>query len=280
VRSATKIRKDLIDACPNIKLIGRGGVGMDNIDVEYARAKGIRVVNTPAASSVSVAEMAFAHLFAMCRNLTYSNRVMPTEGKEKFGEIKKITSEGFELRGKTLGVIGLGRIGQETAKIAFGMGMDVVAFDPYVENVDITIYLGQSAGEQRIKIPVKTVSKEEVLRKADFVTLHVPFSEGDKPVIGEEEIAIMKNGAGIINCARGGAVSEKALIAALESGKIAFAGLDVFEKEPPVDDTLLKNPKVSVSAHVGASTAEAQEKIGTELAEKIIDFFAELGTAQ
>lgn len=280
VRSATKIRKDIIDACPNIKLIGRGGVGMDNIDVEYARAKGMRVINTPAASSVSVAEMAFAHLFAMCRNLAYSNRVMPVEGKEKFNDIKKITSEGFELRGKTLGVIGFGRIGQETAKIAFGMGMDVLAFDPYVEQVDLTIYLGETAGSQRIKIPVKTVSKDELLRKSDFVSLHVPFSEGDKPVIGEPEIAIMKKGAGIVNCARGGAVNEKALIEALNNGKIAFAGLDVFEKEPPVDDTLLKHPKVSVSAHVGASTAEAQEKIGSELAEKIIDFFAELGTAR
>lgn len=275
VRSATKVRKDLIDACPNIKLIGRGGVGMDNIDVEYARAKGIRVVNTPAASSVSVAELVFGHLFCMNRFLAYSNRVMPAEGKEKFNDIKKVSSAGFELRGKTLGIIGFGRIGQEAAKMAFGLGMDVIAFDPYVEHVDLTMYLGATAGSQRIKIAVKTVSKDEVLRKADFVSLHVPFSEGDKPIIGEAEIAMMKNGAGIVNCARGGAVNEKALLAALESGKIAFAGLDVFEKEPPVDDTLLKHPKVSVSAHVGASTAEAQEKIGSELAEKIIDFFNE-----
>lgn len=275
VRSATKVRKDLIDACPNIKLIGRGGVGMDNIDVEYARSKGMRVINTPAASSVSVAELVFAHLFSMVRHLAYSNRVMPGEGKEKFAEIKKYTSEGFELRGKTIGIIGFGRIGQEAAKIAFGMGMEVLAFDPYVEKVDLTMYLGTTADSQRIKIPVVTVSKEELLKNSDFISLHVPFSEGDKPVIGEEEIAIMKNGAGIINCARGGAVNEKALLAALESGKIAAAGLDVFEKEPPVDDTLLKHPRVSVSAHIGASTAEAQEKIGSELAEKIIDFFNE-----
>ena len=274
VRSATKIRKDLIDAVPNIKLIGRGGVGMDNIDVEYARAKGIRVINTPAASSVSVAELVFGHLFNMTRHLAYSNRVMPVDGIAKFNDIKKVSSAGTELRGKTMGIIGFGRIGQEAAKIAFGIGMDVLAFDPYVENVDITIYLGPTAGNQRIKIPVKTVSKEELLKRSDFVSLHVPFSEGDKPVIGTHEIAIMKDGAGIINCARGGAVDEKALVAALDSSKISAAGLDVFEKEPPVSDAVLKHPKISLSAHIGASTAEAQEKIGTELAEKIIDFFA------
>lgn len=277
VRSATKIRKDLIDACPNIKLIGRGGVGMDNIDVEYARSKGIRVVNTPAASSVSVAELVFAHLFSITRGLVQSNRQMPIEGTTKFDEIKKAT-EGIELRGKTMGIIGFGRIGQETAKIALGIGMDVLAFDPYVDMIELSLYIGKEGGNgTRVKVPVKTVSKEELLKKSDFVSLHVPFSDGDKPIIGEPEIAIMKDGAGIINCARGGAVNEPALIAALDSGKIAFAGLDVFEKEPPVDDTLLKHPKVSVSAHVGASTAEAQIKIGSELADKIIDFFNELG---
>ncbi len=272
VRSATKIRKDLIDACPNIKLIGRGGVGMDNIDVEYARRKGIRVVNTPAASSVSVAELVFGHLFAITRNLVQSNRQMPTEGKEKFGAIKK-ASKGIELQGKTMGIIGFGRIGQEVAKITIGLGMNVLAFDPYVEKTELTLYLGNN---HKVKVPITTVSKEELLKNADFVSLHVPFNQGDTPVIGEAEIDIMKNGAGIVNCARGGAVSESALLAALESGKIAFAGLDVFEKEPPVDDTLLKHPKVSVSAHVGASTNEAQVKIGSELATKIIDFFAEL----
>lgn len=272
VRSATKIRKDLIDACPNIKLIGRGGVGMDNIDVEYARSKGVRVVNTPAASSVSVAELVFGHLFAITRNLVQSNRQMPTEGIEKFGEIKK-ASKGIELREKTIGIIGFGRIGQEAAKIALGMGMNVLAFDPYVEKVELTLYIGNN---YRVKVPINTVTKDELLAKSDFISLHVPFNPGDKPVIGEEEMNKMKDGAGIVNCARGGAVDEKALKAALDSGKIAFAGLDVFEKEPPVDDTLLKHPKVSVSAHVGASTDEAQVKIGSELADKIIDFFSEL----
>lgn len=272
VRSATKIRKNLIDECPNLKLIGRGGVGLDNIDVEYARARGIRVVNTPAASSVSVAEMVFAHLFSMVRNLSYSNRVMSEKGISDFKDIKK-NSEGIELKGKTLGILGFGRIGQETAKIAFGIGMDVLAYDPYVNKAELYIHLAPTAGNQRVKISMETISKEEVLKRADFVSLHVPFNEGDKPVIGPEEIRMMKDKAGIINCARGGAVDETALAEALKSGKIAFAGLDVFAKEPPVDDTILKAPNVSLSAHVGGSTAEAQANIGAELAEKIIDFF-------
>jgi D-3-phosphoglycerate dehydrogenase len=273
VRSATKVRKDLIDACPNLKLIGRGGVGMDNIDVEYARVRGIRVVNTPAASSVSVAEMVFAHLFSAVRNLAESNRLMPTTGTTAFASIKK-SSEGTELRGKTMGIIGFGRIGQETARIAFGLGMNVLAYDPYVAETDIYLYFGPSADNQRVKINVKTVSKEDLLAKADFITLHVPFTEGDTPVIGAPEMAKMKKGAGIINCARGGAVSESALMAAIESKQIAYAGLDVFEKEPPVDDRILKTKGVSLSAHVGGSTIEAQGNIGAELAEKIIDFFS------
>lgn len=272
VRSATKVRKDLIDACPNLKLIGRGGVGMDNIDVEYARVKGIRVVNTPAASSVSVAEMVFAHLFSAVRNLAESNRLMPEKGKSDFSSIKK-NSEGVELKGKAFGVIGFGRIGQETAKIAFGLGMDVYAYDPYVAEAEIYLHLGATAGNQRIKIPVKTVSKEEVLKKADFISLHVPFTDGETPVIGAKEIAMMKKGSGIINCARGGAVSEEALMDALATGQIAYAGLDVFAKEPPVDDRILKAKGVSLSAHVGGSTKEAQSNIGGELADKIIDFF-------
>lgn len=272
VRSATKVRKELIDACPNLKLIGRGGVGMDNIDVEYARAKGIRVVNTPAASSVSVAEMVFAHLFSAVRNLAESNRQMPEHGKENFSAIKK-SSEGVELKGKAMGIIGFGRIGQETAKIAFGLGMDVYAYDPYVAEAEIYLHLGATAGNQRVKIPVKTVSKEEVLTKSDFVSLHVPFNEGDTPVIGAPEMAKMKKGAGIVNCARGGAVNEDDLMAAMASGQIAYVGLDVFAKEPPVDDRILKTKGVSLSAHVGGSTAEAQSNIGAELADKIIDFF-------
>jgi D-3-phosphoglycerate dehydrogenase len=272
VRSATKIRKELIDACPNLKLIGRGGVGMDNIDVEYARGRGIRVVNTPAASSVSVAEMVFAHILSGTRHLAYSNRVMPVSGMTEFGNIKK-NSEGTELKGKTIGIIGFGRIGQETAKIAFGLGMDVLAYDPYIDKTDLYIHLAPTAGSQRIKINVETVSKEHLLANSDFVTLHVPFNDGDAPIIGSNEFALMKNGSGIVNCARGGAVSESALIAAMHSGKIKYAGLDVFEKEPPVNDAVLLERNISLSAHVGGSTKEAQINIGAELAEKIIDFF-------
>lgn len=272
VRSATKVRKELIDACPNLKLIGRGGVGMDNIDVEYARSKGIRVVNTPAASSVSVAEMVFAHILSVARNLQWSNRQMPKNGMADFKTIKK-ASEGVELKGKTFGIIGFGRIGQEAAKIAFGFGMDVLAYDPYVEEVELYMHLPATAGNQRIKISLRTVSKEEVLKKADFISLHVPFKEGDKAIIGAEEMKMMKAGSGIVNCARGGAVDELALAESINAGHIAFAGLDVFAKEPPVDDTVLKMDKISLSAHVGGSTAEAQQNIGSELVDKIVDFF-------
>lgn len=272
VRSATKVRKDLIDALPNLKVIGRAGVGMDNIDVEHARGKGIRIINTPAASSISVAEIVFAHLSGLIRQLHLSNRIMPEQGNTRFNDIKKDTSAGIELKGKSIGIIGFGRIGQEVAKIAFGMGMEVYAYDPFVESIEVVLYLGQTAGNQRIKIPVKTISKEEVLKKSDFVTLHVPFNEGDKPVIGSGEIALMKKGSYIVNCARGGALDEKALLSAMESGHIAGAGLDVFEGEPIPSAEILKHPKISLSAHVGASTAEAQERIGLELADKIIDF--------
>jgi len=280
VRSATKVRKELIDAVPNLKVIARAGVGMDNIDVEYARSKGIRVINTPAASSISVAELVFAHLFNISRNLALSNRKLIQDPSGNFNDIKKASSAGVELKGKTLGIIGFGRIGQETAKIAFGIGMDVLAYDPYVENVDLSIYLGKTAGEQRIKIAVKTVSKEEVMRNADFISLHVPFSAGDKPVIGDEEISTMKNGVGIVNCARGGAVNEAALLRGINSKKVAYAGLDVFENEPPVNTAVFGLDNISVSAHIGASTAEAQERIGIELAEKIIEYFKETNSSQ
>jgi D-3-phosphoglycerate dehydrogenase len=273
VRSATKINKEIMDACPNLTLIGRGGVGLDNIDVEHAKKKGIRVINTPASSSISVAELVFAHLFSISRFLQLTNRVMPGEGTKKFNDLKKSCSAGSELRGKTLGIIGFGRIGQETARIGIGLGMNVLAFDPFVENADIYFYFHEEILDKRIKISIKTVSKEKVIRESDYISLHVPFNEGDAPVIGKKEFDMMKAGAGIVNCARGGVVSEKDLNDALESGHIAYAGLDVFEKEPPVNDTILKNPKVSLTPHIGASTNEAQNRIGIELADKIIEFF-------
>jgi D-3-phosphoglycerate dehydrogenase len=269
VRSASKITKEIIEANTHLKVIARAGVGLDNVDVETAKRNGIRVINTPAASSISVAELVFAHLFGMVRNLPESNRRMPAEGKSNFNELKKKFSEGFELRDKLLGVIGFGRIGQEAARIAIGLGMNVIAYDPYVEKAEIYFYFHPGISDQRIKFEIRTVSKEEVLRKADFITLHVPST--DKPAIGKEEFEMMKKGAYIVNCARGGVVDESELIKALDSGKIRYSGADVFENEPPVNDALLKHEKSSLTPHIGASTAEAQNRIGIELAERIID---------
>jgi D-3-phosphoglycerate dehydrogenase len=268
VRSATKVRKELIDACPNLKLIGRGGVGMDNIDVDYARNKGIAVVNTPAASSLSVAELVFAHLFTGVRFLQDANRAMPSKGATAFNDLKKAYAKGIELRGKTIGIIGFGRIGRETAKIALGLGMDVLAYDfsPIPETLPVVF-----SGGIEVNLPVKGVTFETLLAESDFISLHVPFT--DKPIIGAAEFAQMKNGAALVNCSRGGTVDETALLAALDSGKLAFAGLDVFDNEPTPRQDLLSHPKISLSPHIGASTNEAQERIGTELAQLIIDHF-------
>jgi len=265
VRSATKVRKDIIDACPSLKIIGRGGVGMDNIDVEYAREKGINVINTPAASSASVAELVFAHLFSGCRFLTDSNRKMPVEGDTKFAELKKAYTKGVELRGKTIGIIGFGRIGQKVAKMALGLGMRVLAVDNFAEKVNLKVefFNGQS-----VDFEIKTQSKEEVLKEADFVTLHVPAQK--EFVIGQKEFDLMKNGAALVNCARGGVVDEEALLKALDSGKLAFAGLDVFINEPTPAKSVLSHPKISLTPHTGASTNEAQDRIGISLAEQII----------
>lgn len=266
VRSATKVRKDIIDACPGLKIIGRGGVGMDNIDVDYARSKNIHVVNTPASSSESVAELVFAHLFSGVRFLHDSNRVMPLEGDTHFDALKKSYANGIELRGKTLGIIGFGRIGQAVAKMALGLGMKVIAADNYVNEATIRVdfYTGQF-----INVDIVTEPLEEVLKHADFITLHVPAQKGY--IIGREELKLMKDGAAIINCARGGVIDEVALVEALDEDKIAFAGLDVFEKEPTPEMRLLMHPKISLTPHIGAATLEAQDRIGTELAEQIID---------
>ncbi len=268
VRSATKVRKELIDACPNIKLIGRGGVGMDNIDVDYARSKGLAVVNTPAASSLSVAELVFAHLFTGIRFLQDSNRKMPVEGNTKFNDLKKAYAKGIELRGKKIGIIGFGRIGRETAKVALGLGMEVLAYDLFDVPNELEVIIGTNI---KVNCPIKVVTVEQLIKESDFISLHVPFSE--KPVLGKEEFESMKNGVGIVNCSRGGTIDEDALIEALNSGKVAFAGLDVFDNEPTPRQDLLTHPKVSLTPHIGASTNEAQERIGTELANLIIDFF-------
>lgn len=268
VRSATKVRKELIDACPNIKLIGRGGVGMDNIDVDYARSKGLAVVNTPAASSLSVGELVFSHLFTGVRFLHDSNRKMPIEGATKFNDLKKAYAKGIELRGKTMGIIGFGRIGRETATIALGLGMNVLAYDLYPFSGNITLNL---QGGIKVNVPVQTVSLEEVIAKSDFISLHTPFA--DKPILGAAEFAAMKPGVGIVNCSRGGTIDEKALIEALDSGEVAFAGLDVFDNEPTPLAAILNHPKISLTPHIGASTNEAQERVGAELANLIIAHF-------
>lgn len=268
VRSATKVRKELIDQCPNLKLIGRGGVGMDNIDVDYAREKGLAVINTPAASSLSVAELVFAHLFTGIRFLQDSNRKMPVEGATNFNGLKKAYAKGTELRGKTLGIIGFGRIGRETAKVALGLGMNVLAFDLYPFEGTLTLNF---QGNLSLDIPVKTVSLEEVIENSDFITLHTPFA--DKPILGEAEFSKMKPGVGIVNCSRGGIIDETELVNALNSGKVAFAGLDVFDNEPTPSASLLQHAKISLTPHIGAATNEAQERIGEELASLIISHF-------
>lgn len=268
VRSATKVRKALIDACPNLKLVGRGGVGVDNIDVEYAKEKGIAVYNTPASSSLSVAELVFGHLFAGVRFLQDSNRKMPVEGNTKFNDLKKAYAKGVELRGKKLGILGFGRIGREVAKVAIGVGMEVLAYDLYPFNPEVEVTLG---GGITVKAQVKTASAEEIIIESDFITLHTPFIE--KPILGAEEFAKVKKGVGIINCSRGGLIDELALVEALNSGKVSFAGLDVYDNEPTPRQEILSHPKISLTPHIGAATNEAQERIGVELATLIINHF-------
>jgi len=265
VRSATKVRKDIIDQCKSLKIIGRGGVGMDNIDVAYAKDKGLHVINTPAASSSSVAELVFAHLYGGVRYLYDANRNMPLDGDSKFKALKKNYAKGSELRGKTLGIIGFGRIGQEVAKIAIGAGMKVLATDKFIEKgvVALQFFDGQSTNFE-----IETVDMEAVLQSSDYITLHVPAQKDY--VIGKKEIAKMKDGAGLINAARGGVVDEVALLEALENNKLSFAGLDTFENEPTPAIKVLMNHKVSLTPHIGAATAEAQDRIGTELADQII----------
>lgn len=267
VRSATKVRKDLIDATKgNLKFIGRGGVGMDNIDVDYAREQGMIVQNTPAASTRSVAELVFAHLSGMVRFVFDANQKMPLEGETNFKALKKSYGAGTELKGKTIGIIGFGRIGQEVAKIALGYGMKVKAVDPYVDsaNIELDFFDGQ-----KLNFTIVPESMDAVLGSSDFITLHI--AGAGKAVIGAAEIEKMKDNAGIINTARGGVVEEDALLAALESGKLKYAGLDVFVNEPTPAMKVLMSPYTSLTPHIGAATLEAQDRIGTEMASHIIE---------
>ena len=264
VRSATQVRKDIIDNCPSLKIIGRGGVGMDNIDVEYAKSKGIQVINTPAASSKSVAELVFSHLFSCVRFLHESNRSMPLDGDSKFKDLKKSYAKGTELSGKTLGIIGFGRIGQEVAKIGIGIGMNVIFFDKINKEVSLTLnfFDGQSK-----TFNLTSSSYDDLLNSSDFITVHIPAS--DKYIIDSNEFSQMKNGVGILNLSRGGILNEEELLKNIESGKVSFAGIDTFENEPKPSIKILMNSNISLTPHIGAATNEAQDRIGVELADKI-----------
>ena len=250
VRSRTKVRKDLIDVCPNLKIILRGGAGLDTIDHEYAKEKGITVMNTPLANSKSVAELTIGYMLMMARSLYAASATMKAEKWDKK------SFNGDEIGGKTLGLIGIGNIGKEVTKRALAMEMTVVAYDPYVKEM---------AG-------VKLVSLDELLAQSDYISLHLPKTKESSNMIGKEQFAKMKNGVRIVNCARGGIVNEEALYEALTSGKVAGAALDVFDEEPPVDWKLAKLDNVIASPHIGAATKEAQARVGAEVAEKLIAF--------
>ena len=271
VRSATQVRKNLIDECPNLKIIGRGGVGMDNIDVDYAIDKGIYIINTPKASRKSVAELVFAHFFSLARFLHESNRLMPLEGETKFNTLKKSFNNATELSGKTLGVIGMGNIGLEVIKIGISLGMSIVAYNrtPKTENVKISFFDGQS-----LHFEIKSVNLDEVLKKSDFISINI--SNTEEYFIDNEQIVMMKEGVFIANTARGGVLNEVALIDAIERGKVAGAALDVFENEPNPEIEILMNPALSLSPHIGGNTLEAQNRIAEELAEQIIKIKDEL----
>ena len=269
VRSATKAKKDLIDKCPNLKIIGRGGVGMDNIDVEYAKKKGIEIINTPASSSSSVAELVFTHFFSLSRFLFDSNRKMPLEGETKFKELKKKYNKGNELRGKRLGIIGFGRIGQEVAKIGIGLGMDIIAHDKYVSSMNVVLSFFD---KQKISFKIKTTTLNDLLINSDYITIHIP-KINQKPIITKKEFKLMKDGVIIVNTSRGGIIDEEALHEYINAKKVKAAGLDVFINEPEPNIKILMNENISLSPHIGGSTIEAQDRIGLELAEKIIKLY-------
>jgi len=274
VRSATQVRKEHIDANPNLKVIGRAGVGMDNIDVAYAKEKGLHVVNTPEASSQSVAELVFAHMFGMSRFLYDSNRQMPScDSKESFTSLKKKYSKGVELKGKTLGIIGFGMIGQATARMAIGLGMRVMPFKLHASDVNIELDFFKTHTNNNLTITLKTETMEDLLKESDFITLHVPFPKGSTPILSSKEFALMKDGVGLINTARGGVIDELALVDALNSGKVGFAAFDVFDGEPIINEKLRTHSNVSLSPHIGGATVEAQERIGAELATKVAQLF-------
>lgn len=257
VRSRTKVRQPLIDVCPNLKVIVRGGVGLDTIDADYARSKGITVMNTPLASSASVAELAIGYMFALARSIVQASTSMKSEKWDK-----KLF-EGTELGGKVLGLIGIGNIGKEVARRASALGMTIVAYDPYVNSAE----------------GVKLVELSMLLQTADYISLHLPKTKESAGMLGADAFAKMKAGVRIVNCARGGIIDENALLEALNSGQVAGAALDVFAEEPPPDWRLVKHPSVIASPHIGAATKEAQGRVGAEVAQKLIDFAAKMQPA-
>lgn len=267
VRSATTVRKEVIDACPGLKLIGRGGVGMDNIDVAYAREKGLTVINTPASSSQSVAELVMGQLFSLSRFLQDSFKNMESGD---FSTLKKKYAKGVELRGKTLGIIGFGRIGQSLASYALGIGMDVIAIDQTAYEVEIPVKVANQT--LSIKIATQTDLKV-VLGQLDYISIHVPKQADGSAVITSAEFALMKKGVRIANAARGGVIDENDLIEALSNGTVSGCALDVFDNEPNPRKELLSNPKIACTPHIGAATVEAQDRIGEELAQLIIGQF-------
>lgn len=271
VRSATTVRKDLIDACPSLKLIGRGGVGMDNIDVDYARSIGRAVINTPAASSQSVAEMVMGNLFSLSRSLFHSHRVMPQLGDIEFKALKKKYGKGQELRGKTIGIVGFGRIGRSLASYCLGIGMKVVAVDMQSNEVNIPIHINGTA-EVNVKIKPFT-NLLDIIGDLDYISLHIPKQANGKAVITDAEIEKMKDGVILVNAARGGVIDEDALLKGIANGKIRAAALDVFENEPSPRKDLLENENIATTPHIGAATTEAQTRIGLELADQIIKYF-------
>lgn len=270
VRSATKVRQPLIDAVPELKFIGRGGVGMDNIDVDYARGKGIAVHNTPAASSESVAELCMAHAYGLSRFLHQTNRSMPGTDSAGFKSLKKACGKGRELGGKTMGVIGFGRIGQALASLALGSGMRVLAHRRTPGNVSVPVHIH---GMDPLQVSVDVVSMDQLLAESDVVSLNLPFKAGNPAILGAAELGKMKPGALVLNAARGGAIDEAALLEALNSGHIGGAALDVFDGEPEVNAALSRHERVSISPHIGGSTVEAQARIGLEMADHLIAHF-------
>ena len=271
VRSATKVNAEILRSATRLKLVVRAGVGIDNIDIKTADEVGIKVSNTPNSSTLSVAELVIAHLFSVARYLFESNREMPENGRTKFKDLKKKYEKGFELRGKTLGIIGFGRIGQETAKIATGLGMKILAYSPSVKSVDLVFDHLPFKPVPVLHVPISSL--EEVLKNSDFITVHVPHQSGSPALLSTAEFAKMKKGVVLINTARGGVIDETALAEAINTGQVGFAALDVFVGEPDINEDILKMPNTSFSPHIGASTIEGQARVSKELAETVIAFF-------